>query len=93
MGKQHGPTIKDDATYEALREQGVSKQKAARIANARAKARAQHNAAADPGRKGAKQPPYERWTKERLYAKAKEVGIGGRSNMNKQALIDALRHG
>ena len=29
----HGPTIKDDEQYEALREQGASKEKAARIAN------------------------------------------------------------
>ncbi len=36
MTKDHGPSIKDDATYEALRKDGASKGKAARIANARA---------------------------------------------------------
>lgn len=36
MAKDHGPQIKDDATYEALRDKGMSKEKAARIANAQA---------------------------------------------------------
>jgi capsular exopolysaccharide synthesis family protein len=34
MTKDHGPQIKDDAKYEALRDKGMSKEKAARIANA-----------------------------------------------------------
>ena len=33
MAKNHGPTVKDDRRYEALRREGASKQKAARIAN------------------------------------------------------------
>ncbi len=33
MAKNHGPTIQDDRRYEALKKQGMSKQKAARIAN------------------------------------------------------------
>ena len=33
MGKDHGPSIQDDERYEALREEGMSKEKAARIAN------------------------------------------------------------
>ena len=32
----HGPQIKDDALYEKLRDAGNSKEKAARIANAKA---------------------------------------------------------
>ena len=36
MSKNHGPSIKDDDTYEALRDDGYSKEKAARIANAQA---------------------------------------------------------
>lgn len=36
-------------------------------------------------------PAYERWTRERLYAHARTVGIKGRSSMNKQQLIEALR--
>ena len=34
MAKDHGSSIKDDETYEKLRDQGASKEKAARIANA-----------------------------------------------------------
>jgi hypothetical protein len=33
MAKDHGPSIKDDKQYEGLRKKGMSKQRAARIAN------------------------------------------------------------
>lgn len=33
MAKDHGPSIKDDKQYEGLREKGMSKQRAAAIAN------------------------------------------------------------
>ena len=36
MAKNHGSSIKDDETYESLREDGYSKETAARIANAQA---------------------------------------------------------
>ena len=36
MAKSKNPSIKDADTYEALRDQGASKEKAARIANAQA---------------------------------------------------------
>lgn len=53
------------------------------------------NARGDPDRPGAPKedrlPAYERWTRERLYAHARTVGIKRRSSMNKQQLIDALR--
>jgi len=81
MAKDHGPSIKDDERYEALREDGVSKEKAARIANTPPREMDR------PGGPGS----YEEWTKEQLYEKAKEVGIDGRSEMTKDELIDALR--
>ncbi|QGJ71973.1 Rho termination factor, N-terminal domain [Planctomycetales bacterium 10988] len=82
MTKNHGPTIKDDEQYEALREDGMSKEKAARIANTdRTKA----------AKRGGKASKYEKWTKDQLYTRAKEIGIEGRSHMNKQQLIEALR--
>ncbi len=81
--KDHGPQIKDDEQYEALRREGMSKEKAARIAN---------TPRAQAGRRGGKAPKYEEWTKQDLYDKAKQVGIEGRSQMNKDELIDALRH-
>jgi hypothetical protein len=80
--KDHGPQIKDDARYEALREQGASKEKAARIAN---------TDPSEAGRRGGKSPPYEQWTKRDLYRKAQEIGISGRSGLSKAALIEALR--
>ncbi|MEM9795609.1 MAG: Rho termination factor [Pseudomonadota bacterium] len=84
MAKDHGSSIKDDATYEALREDGMSKEKAARIANAKA-------AGDEPSKAGGKAPPYEDWTKDELYERAQEIGIDGRSDMDKGALIEALR--
>lgn len=83
MTKNHGNQIKNDEQYEALRDQGYSKEKAARIANSNS-----HEA----GHKGGKGAKYEERSKEELYDKAKEVGIEGRSKMNKEELIDALRN-
>lgn len=83
MAKNHGKNIKDDKRYESLREQGYSKEKAARIANTNPK---------EAGKKGGKGGKYEERSRDELYNKAKEVGIEGRSKMNKKELIDALRH-
>ncbi|NJK88131.1 MAG: Rho termination factor [Myxococcales bacterium] len=81
--KDHGPQIRDPDRYEALREKGMSKEKAARISNS------------DPhetGKKGGQSPKYEDWTAEDLRERAAEIGIEGRSKMNKAELIDALRN-
>jgi hypothetical protein len=34
MAKDHGPSVKDDKQYEGLRKRGMSKERAAKIANA-----------------------------------------------------------
>lgn len=73
--------IKNEEQYEALRDKGMSKEKAARIANSE-----------NASNKGGKHKKYEKWTKEELYDKAKEVGIEGRSDMDKEELIKALRN-
>ncbi|MBN7786283.1 Rho termination factor [Ponticoccus gilvus] len=83
--KDHGPSVKDDKLYGDLRDKGMSKEKAARIANAQA------NDNMHPSRKGGKAPPYEDWTKDDLYERAREIGIDGRSDMTKAKLIEALR--
>lgn len=83
MAKDHGPSIKDDEQYEALREEGMSKEKAARIANS-----PRHETA----KKGGEAAPYEEWTVEELRDRAAEIGIEDRSEMNKGELIDALRN-
>lgn len=85
MAGSHGSLIKDDDTYEALREDGYSKEAAARIANAQA------NSAQNPSEKGGKATPYEDWTKDDLYERSQELDIDGRSDMTKAALISALR--
>ena len=82
MAKEDRPQIKDDDQYEELKDQGMSKEKAARIANSGKKS----------SKKGGKHKKYEQWTKNELYEKADEVGIEGRSKMNKDELIDALRN-
>ena len=84
--KDHGPSIKDDEKYEALRDQGASKEKAARIANAAA-----NTSRSAVGRKGGRSGDYDDWTKADLMTRAREIGIRGRSSMTKSQLVDALR--
>lgn len=78
--------IKDEQTYQKLRERGESKEKSARIANAAA-ARGRGSV----GRKGGESGSYADWSKEDLLKRAREIGIQGRSTMSKQDLIKALR--
>ncbi|WP_020210559.1 DUF7218 family protein [Gilvimarinus chinensis] len=82
MSKNARSSIKDKEQYEALRDQGASKEKAARIANT-----PRHKAA----KRGGKAAAYEHWNKNELYQRAQEIGITGRSKLNKQELIKALR--
>jgi hypothetical protein len=84
MAKDHGSSVKDDEQYEALRREGASKEKAARIANAGGRS--------ETGQKGGESGSYEDWNKDDLEKRAAEIGIEGRSDMNKDELIDALRN-
>lgn len=81
MTKNHGKSIKDDEKYEALRDKGMSKEKAARIANT-----------PDASKKGGKASPLDERTKEDLLQEAKKIGITGRHKMNKSGLIRAIRN-
>ena len=78
--------IKDEQTYRKLRDQGESKEKSARIANAAAA-----SSPSKVGRKGGKSGSYDDWSKTDLLRRAKEIGIKGRSTMSKAELIKALR--
>ncbi len=81
------PSIKDPELYEKLRDDGASKQKAARISNAAAK-----RGRSSVGRKGGKAGDYEDWTVPELKARAKEIGLTGYSAKKKSELISALRN-
>ncbi|MGB3775436.1 MAG: Rho termination factor N-terminal domain-containing protein [Leeuwenhoekiella sp.] len=81
MAKNTRPSIKNEEQYDALIDKGYSQEKAARIANT-----------PDAGKKGGKAEDYEDRTKQELYEQAKNIGISGRSKMNKKQLIHALRN-
>jgi len=74
------PSVNNEEQYEALRDKGYSKEKAARIANT-----------PDSGEKGGQAEEYEERTYDELYEQAQKVGIEGRSKMDKEELIEALR--
>ncbi len=80
-------SVKDEAQYDAIRRSGASKGKAARIANDSAS-----SSRSTTGRKGGYSPGYEDWSKADLMTRAREIGIDGRSSMNKGQLINALRN-
>jgi hypothetical protein len=81
--KSPGPSVKDKDQYEALRRQGESKEKAARIAN---------TSRSSAAKKGGKSGSYDDWSKQDLQKRAAEIGIDGRSKMNKRELVSALRN-
>jgi len=80
MAKDHGAQIKDDGLYEELLKQGNSKEKAARIANAKANGSLDHRST-----------KLEERTKADLLKEAREIGIEGRSKMDKATLAKAIR--
>lgn len=84
---KHGPGITNPKVYEELREDGASKEKAARISNAM-----KSEGASTVARRGGKAEPYEEWTVVELRKRASEIGIEGRSYMKKDRLIKALRN-
>jgi len=80
-----GTSVKNKALYKRLRNLGVSVKESTRVANARAttsrKKTSQHGGATS----------YADWKVPELKRRAKQVGIKGRSTMNKKQLIRALR--
>jgi hypothetical protein len=80
-------SLKDPKLYEELRDDGASKQKAARISNAAA---ARGRSAV--GRKGGESGSYDDWTVPELRQRAKELGLSGYSTLRKSKLISKIRH-
>lgn len=79
--------LKDPELYEKLRDDGASKEKAARISNAAAK-----EGRSSIGRKGGKSGAYEDWTVADLRKKAKELDLTGYSRQSKAQLIERIRN-
>lgn len=79
--------IKDEHLYEELRDEGNSKQKSARIANAAAR-----DGRGEVGERGGESGSYEDWTVEELKDRAKEIGLTGYSDQKKDELIKSLRN-
>lgn len=87
MPRTKNPSIKDPELYDALRDDGASEQKAARISNAAAK-----EGRSTVGRRGGKAGDYEDWTVVELRKKAKDIGLSGYSKLRKKQLIESLRN-
>ncbi|MGO1511562.1 MAG: DUF7218 family protein [Actinomycetales bacterium] len=87
MPKDEAPSLKNPDMYEELRDDGASKEKAARISNAAA-----NKGEKEIGRRGGEAGSYEDWTVDELKDRAKELGIEGYSDKKKPELIDLLRN-
>ncbi|QNG17572.1 Rho termination factor [Rhodococcus triatomae] len=86
-GSDDQPQLKDQDLYEKLREEGNSKEKAARISNAAA-----DRGRSDVGKSGGRSGSYEDWTVDELRERAKELDLQGYSDLKKDELIDRLRN-
>jgi len=85
--REPGPSVKDKELYEALRDDGASKEKAARISNAAAA-----SSRSQVARRGGLAGDYEDWSRDDLMKHARQLEIKGRSTMDKPTLIHALRN-
>jgi len=86
-GGRGSNSLKDPELYEELRDEGASKEKAARISNAAAR-----DGREKVAERGGEAGSYDDWTVDELRARAKELGITGYSGKRKAELIDMLRH-
>lgn len=89
MPRSADSRLKDPELYEELREDGASKEKAARISNATGGTRAGRS---EIGRRGGEAGDYEDWTVDELRSRAKELGITGYSDKRKSEVIAMLRN-
>ncbi|WP_223622330.1 Rho termination factor N-terminal domain-containing protein [Microbacterium sp. EST19A] len=87
MPGRRNNSLKDPELYEELRDDGASKEKAARISNAAAR-----DGRKAVGRRGGESGDYDDWTVPELKKRAKEIGLTGYSKKRKSELISALRN-
>ena len=87
MPGRRNNSLKDPKLYEELRDDGASKEKAARISNAAAR-----DGRKKVGERGGEAGSYDDWSVDELRERARELEIEGRSSMDKAELINALRH-
>ena len=80
-------SLKDPELYEELRDDGASKEKAARISNAAAR-----DGRKKVGERGGESGSYGDWTVPDLRKRAKELGMTGYSGKKKSELIGMLRN-
>ncbi len=80
-------SLKDPELYEKLRDDGASKEKAARISNAAAR-----DGREAVGRRGGTGEDYDERTVAELRERAKELGLSGYSGKRKAQLIHMLRN-
>jgi hypothetical protein len=79
-------SLKNRELYEELRNEGASKEKAARISNA-----VERDGARAVAHRGGKAGDYEDWTVPHLRERARELGLSGYSGKRKSQLITMLR--
>ncbi|MCW2831572.1 MAG: Rho termination factor [Aeromicrobium sp.] len=88
MPAKKNPSLKNPDVYEALRQDGASAEKAARISNAAAQpGRSRSSVAAQGGASGS----YDDWTVPQLRKRAKELGLSHYSGKKKAELVTMLR--
>ncbi len=87
MPASRNNSLKNPKMYEELRDDGASKQKAARISNAAAR-----DGKKAVGRRGGESGSYDDWTVPELRKRAKELGMTGYSSKTKPQLISVLRN-
>ncbi len=87
MPGRRGSNLKDRELYEELRDEGASKEKAARISNA-----AVSQGRKTVGRRGANAKDYDDRTVPELRKRAKELGLHGYSDKKKSELISMIRN-
>lgn len=87
MPQQKTPQLKDPELFDRLRDEGASKEKAARISNAAAR-----DGRKTIGKRGGKAEDYDDRTVAELRDRARELGLSGYSNKRKAELINMLRN-